>query len=263
MKLSWAGVSTLALLTFAACARAPEAEVSVPLAPGEKVSIAAVTSTYRQTWASVPVGAQPTDWINMTKAGPAFPWLVAGSWGIKVNAAGAHTLEQSGTAWPWFGGAPPLSFQRFNAPFFGQVGNGLPQHYHVTVNLKVLGCDPKDPYFPIGDTGVQVYFLDATHYCEFIYRPHTVELWQCNGGEPFRFPGWTLLGRFPHNNFQGQTLVVDAEVNTATHTIKAVIPGNSAPITVSSVLIQPRTHWMTLRASNSRVQYDMVQVQGL
>ena len=82
-------------------------------------------------------------------------------------------------------------------------------------------------------------------------------------GEPFRFPGWTLLGRFSQNHFQGQQLVVDAEVNTATHTIKAIIPGNTAPITVTSQLIQPRTHWVTLRASNSRVQYDLVQVQGM
>lgn len=78
-----------------------------------------MTSTYRQTWASVGIGALPTDWINLAKVGPAYPWLVAGAWSVKANAAGAHTLEQSGLAWPWYGGAPPLSFQRFNSPFHG------------------------------------------------------------------------------------------------------------------------------------------------
>ncbi|MDB5099513.1 MAG: hypothetical protein JWM80_3934 [Cyanobacteria bacterium RYN_339] len=262
MKTSWAGAGTLAMLTFAACAQPTQDEPRMG-APAKRYGLLALAPTYRQTWASVAVGAQPADWINVTKVGPAFPWLVAGAWGVKVNAAGAHTFEQSGIAWPWFSNSPPLSFQRFNAPFFGMAGNALPNHYQVDVTLRVLGCDPKDPYFPIGDTGVQVYFVDATHYCEFIYRPKTVELWQCNGGEPFRFPGWTLLGRFPRQSFQGQALMVSAEVNTATHTIKAVIPGASAPITVSSVLIQPRPHWMTLRASNSRVQYDLVQVKAL
>jgi hypothetical protein len=263
MRKSWAWASSLALLTFAACAQPTQVNPVGKAAAGNRYNLMAVTSTYRQTWASVPVGAQPNDWVNVKNINQAFPWLVQGAWSVKSNAAGAHTLEQSGIGWPWFGGAPPLSFMRFNAPFFKLAGNSLPNHYKVDVTLRVLGCDPKDPYYPIGDTGVQVYFIDATHYCEFIYRPKTVEMWQCNGGEPFRFPGWTLLKRIPRNNFQGQALLVSAEVDTATHTIKATMPGSSTPVTVFSSLIQPRAHWMTLRASNSRVQYDVVQVQGM
>lgn len=218
---------------------------------------------YHTTFSDVALGHLPGDWLDLGSARGGPPWLVAGSWSVVAQGGGTHALAQTGTHWPWYGGAPPLSFMRFDAGTFHRAGNSLPDHYRVDVGLRVLACDPRDPYYPIGDTGVQVYFQDTTHYCEMVYRPHTVEMWLCDGGVPYRFTGWKLLGRYAFNSGPGQLLTVRAEIDAGKHTFTASLPGSLGSRTVSAGLIHPGTHWLTLRASNSVVRYDHVSVQSL
>lgn len=189
-------------------------------------------------------------WRNAVDDGYAYPWLVRGSWSL----SGA-TLTQTGTDWPWYGGAPPLSFMRY-------ASGALPARYAVDVVLQVRGCNSRDPYYPIGDTGVQVYYLNPTHYVEVVYRPHTFEIWQCNGGVPYQYSGWTLLGRYVHASSPWANLHVHAEVDTLQHRLVVQLPdGGSTAVYAPLATNQP--HWMSLRASNAQVWVESVRLNGL
>lgn len=227
-----------------------------PAAPNAPAS-----TSYFQDFASVPDGQTPPDWLNVAAAGlAAYPWLVPGSWAVGTMDDGRHMLEQRGTNWAWFDGAPPLSFMRFDSPCFGRAAHGLPDRYTVDVGLAVMSCDSRDPYYPIGDTGVQVYYLDPTHYCEMVWRPTTIDLWECNGGEPTRYAGWTLLHRFSNVARSHEWLNVHVKVDTIRHTLRASLPGGGE-VEVLSSLLKPGKHWMTLRASDSDVWFDHVAIQ--
>jgi hypothetical protein len=268
MKLRRGFVLALFAAIVAACA-GPSVPLDEPIGAGlsfkeapSSMSVKALGALYRDDFSLDVVGGQPVGWKNVTAIGPSFPWLIPGHWLVTQQPNGTRALEQTGTSWAWFNRAPPLSFMRWNATTFGKPGNGLPERYVVDIGLKVVACDPHDPYFPIGDTGVQVYFVDPTHYCEVVYRPHSVEVWQCNGGQPFAFPGWTLLGRFSNVAVPFQTLSVHAQVDTFAHTLVVTLPGQASPLTFRVGIIQPGTHWLTLRASNSDVRYEHVTIQA-
>ncbi|HEY9723331.1 MAG TPA: hypothetical protein V6D47_15075 [Oscillatoriaceae cyanobacterium] len=201
-----------------------------------------------QSWGGTPLPGGP--WRNACDDGFKYPWLVRGSWS-STNLP----MNQWGTQWPWYGGAPPLSFMRYAA-------RSLPAHYVVDCTFAVLSCDRKDPYYPIGDTGVQVFYMNPTHYCEVVYRPKTFEVWQCNGGVPYKYNGWSLLKRVSYSSRQGMNLHVHAEVDTNAHRLTVQLP-NGGSVTCYSWLLSNQTHYMTLRASNNLVRYQAVQIKSL
>ena len=199
------------------------------------------------------------EWVDVLEDGHLHPWLYPGDWQTVEAPApggtGTSQVYQQTVQRP----QPALTFRRYAGDAFGPDGR-LPDYYRAEVDARPLASDFFKP--PVGDLGVQVYYLDPTHYVEVNLTPDQVEVWQADGAEPGSSRNWTLLWSRPQRFQQGRWYRVGAVVDVVNGTLDVYLDGAFVQ-RVQAPVIRPAPHWFTLRAAGQAVQYDNVVIQDL
>lgn len=196
----------------------------------------------------------------------AYPWLYSGTWNLmpavggasgslRLAPGGGRALEHNDMR-----PQPYLSFRRYAGKAFGTQDGELPAQYRVS--LQVTPIDSReDFYYPVGDQGTPIYYLDPTHYVEVLLKANTFEVWECNGGEPLKWRGWRELYGESASHSAGVPVTLAAEVNSNTGTIRVYYNGQFRR-EIKSDIIKPYTHYFALRGASNRVQFDNLLIQS-
>lgn len=200
------------------------------------------------------VGSVPPEFVNVQDDGFSYPWLYAGNW--SVIASGSLHMYGIDEIRP----QPALSFRRYRGTAFGTSNGELPLHYRASVVEQAFASDPNE-YPPTGDQGVQVFYLDPTHYVEVLFKPHDLQVWECNGGVPNGYGGWKQLFEQQTDTAAGQIRTMGADVDCNSGQLVFYVDGQELA-TLHSSLISPRTHWFALRATGNEVYFQRVDIQS-
>lgn len=210
--------------------------------------------TYDTDFSTDAVGTEPPEFINVMDDGYNYSWLYAGNWSvIATDSSHVYAIDDIRPQ-------PALSFRRYRGTDFGTPDGQLPLHYQVSVVEQPIAADPSE-YPPTGDQGVQVFYLDPTHYVEVLFKPHDLQVWECNGGVPNGYGGWNQLFEQQTDTTAGQIRTMGADVDCNTGTLVFYVDGQQLA-TVHSALITPRTHWFALRATGNEVYFRHITIRS-
>lgn len=196
-----------------------------------------------------------------------YSWLYSGGWSIVNaaplrNASGSITTRPAGRALEYndMRQQPALSFRRYAGKAFGTPDGELPNRY--TVQWQVTPITSREDFFyPVGDQGTPVYYLDPTHYVEVLLKNDKFEVWECNGGEPLKWRGWRPMFEENASHSAGVPVTLGAEVDATRGTIR-VYKNGQFKTEVKSDIVKPYTHYFSLRGASNQVQFDNIVING-
>jgi hypothetical protein len=206
---------------------------------------------YVNTFESVALGAEPSDFIDPRHEGYSYSWLVDAPWRITTHNGSKQYMHDglSNTA--------NLSFRRYKGAAFGANG-ALPTRYFSEVTVTPI---KSYTYNPTGDQGTQFYYLDPTNYVELLIKPNLFEAWTANNAQPFTGAGWQRNYYENLNTAAGQTRKLGVEIDTVAHTMKIYLDGQYKT-TVTINKLDTRTHYFALRGTGNIVTHDDVVIES-
>lgn len=194
-------------------------------------------------------------------------WLFSGGWSIVGampirNASGSIISRPAGRALEYndLRPQPALSFRRYAGDAFGTDNGELPNRYAVMLQVTPI-TSREEFFFPVGDQGTPVYYIDPTHYVEVLLKNDKFEVWECNGGEPLKWRGWRPLFEEAASHSAGVPVNLGAEVDATRGTIR-VYKNGQFKTEVRSDIVKPYSHYFALRGASNRVQFDNLVIRS-
>lgn len=208
-----------------------------------------------ESFEDAPLGAAPTDWVDVATETTVPPWVYAGNWRVVQNEDGNHVFLHDDVR-----EQPAVSFQRYRGSALGTENGVLPMRYHAEVAMRPINSPYNYP--PTGDQAVQFYFLATGRYLEVVIKPDQIEIWEADGAEPKTNKGWKRLYNKSLVTKAGDLRRIGAQVDAEAGTFEAWLDGERLT-SVKSALIKPQPAWMTLRGIGNVVSFDDVRVEAL
>lgn len=209
---------------------------------------------YAQDFESLPVGAQPADFVDVASETSVPSWVYKGNWRVAADESGNHVLLHDAIR-----AQPAVTFYRYRGTALGLPNGQMPPVYYAEVVMRPIASPNNYP--PTGDQGVQFYYLSVDTYLEVVIKPTQLEIWQAEGAVPKSTQGWTRLWGESLTTNGGDRRRIGALVNVPAGTFTAYLDGQPVH-TVHSDLLKPQPSWITLRAIGNVVSFDDFKVEA-
>lgn len=201
-----------------------------------------------------PVGSAPSDFVDVKTEELTPDWVYEGHWAVTEDASGNKVFMHDDVRQQ-----PAVSFQRYRGTALGTSNGQVPEVYYTEVDMRPISSPHNYP--PIGDQGVQFYYLRHNTYLEVIVKPGLIEIWEANEAAPNTSKGWKRLWFKGLETPAGTTRRIGALVDTREGTFTAYLDGEPLE-TVESPLLKPQPAWVTLRGIGNVVSFDNLLIEA-
>jgi hypothetical protein len=270
-RRTWLGLAASTLL-LAACTQeglpTTPAPTTAPTTPGQSVLDApspkpttAPTATptpapkrFFTDFEQAALGAVPADFIDVTAEEATPSWVYKGNWAVTQDEAGNRVLMHDDVRQQ-----PAVSFQRYRGDALGKPNGQVPDVFYSEVAVRPIRSPHN--YTPIGDQGIQFYYLSYNTYLEVIIKPTHFEIWEARQAAPETSKGWKRLFAQAMTFKAGETRKLGALVDTRAGTFQAFLDGKAIGTVKSDLLKPAQPAWVALRGIGNVVSFDNLLIE--
>lgn len=216
-------------------------------------------ATNGRTYSAFPAtSGQPGDFRDATEdVHPVPAWLYPGQWALQSGAPGftGGVYHQDET-----GPYPHVSIRRYAGSAFAADG-GLPTRYRIAGAVQPFAMTDHAP--PIGENGFLVFYRNPKTYVELVVSGGNVAVWSCDDAGPDGSAGWTGHHWFGHTTRAGDVCHLEAEIDTAAHTLTYWVEGQKAATLTIPLLTDAPGHTFALRSIGNKITFGDLRIDDL